>query len=147
MNCARPLRSNRSFNVPICKANRFKNSFIMCNSSDPNASKVNSFYIVNSFLFSIIVFHRNNILLNCKIFVFVKSNVIQPIAANFRLLINHLLTYLHEIKRTQLGWTYPEACSRLDVPTRPDVPRRLFAIVKPLRKSAGMPKGDQKPKF
>ena len=58
----------------------------------PIASKVNSFYIVNSFLFSIIVFYRNSILLNCKIFVFVKSTVIQPMAANFRLLINHLLT-------------------------------------------------------
>ena len=38
------------------------------------------------------------ILLNCKIFVFVKSTIIQPMAANFRLLINHLLnkplTYL-----------------------------------------------------
>ena len=97
VNCARPLRSNRCFNVPICKTNRFKNSFIMCNSNpNPNASKVNSFYIVNSFLFSIIVFYRNSILLNCKIFVFVKSTVIQPMAANFRLLINHLhlLTYL-----------------------------------------------------
>ena len=31
----------------------------------PNASKVNSFNIVNSFLFSIIVFYRNSILLNC----------------------------------------------------------------------------------
>ena len=42
---------------------------------------------------------------------------------------------------------YPEASSRLDVPTRPDVPTRLFATVKPPRKFAGMPKGDQKPKF
>ena len=52
---------------------------------------------------------------------------------------NHTRTE-HEIKRTLLGWTYPEACSRPDVPTRPDVPRRLFATVKPLRKSAGIPK-------
>ena len=92
VNCARPLRSNRCFNVPICKTNRFKNSFIMCKSSNCLESK--SLYIVNSFLFSIIVFYRNSILLNCKIFVFVKSTVIQPMAANFRLLINHLLAYL-----------------------------------------------------
>ena len=59
---------------------------------------------------------------------------------------NHTRTE-HEIKRTLLGWTCPLACSHLDVPTKPDVPRRLFATVKPLRKSAGMPKGDQKPKF
>ena len=39
VNCARPLRSNRSFNVPICKTNRFKNSFIMCNSSKCFESK------------------------------------------------------------------------------------------------------------
>ena len=36
------------------------------------------------------MFYRNSILLNGKIFVFVKSTVIQPVAANFRLLINHL---------------------------------------------------------
>ena len=39
VNCARPLRSNRSFNVPICKTNRFKNSFIMYNSSKCFESK------------------------------------------------------------------------------------------------------------
>ena len=39
VNCARPLRSNRCFNVPICKTNRFKNSFIMCNSSNCLESK------------------------------------------------------------------------------------------------------------
>ena len=39
VNCARPLRSNRSFNVLICKTNRFKNSFIMCNSSKCFESK------------------------------------------------------------------------------------------------------------
>ena len=39
VNCARPLRLNRCFNVPICKTNRFKNSFIMCNSSNCLESK------------------------------------------------------------------------------------------------------------
>ena len=39
VNCARPLRSNRIFNVPISKTNRFKNSFIMYNSSKCFQSK------------------------------------------------------------------------------------------------------------
>ena len=65
--------------------------YLQC-ATHPNASKVNRFYIVNSFIFSIVVFYRNSILLNRKIFVFVKSSVIQPMAAHFGLLINHLLT-------------------------------------------------------
>ena len=57
----------------------------------------------SSTLFSIIVFYRNSILLNCKIFVFVKSTVIQPMAANFRLLINHLLYKQGKVLKK---WTY-----------------------------------------
>ena len=68
-NCARPLRSNHSFNVPICKTNRFKNTFTICTSSKCFESKY-CFNIVNNFLFIIILFYRNSILLNriCKIY-------------------------------------------------------------------------------